>query len=191
MTSLVVLGLLSILAPQVVEAQQHPRGTYGEFRFAPGAGGRARFGAPGFGGFGAREFGGRGYGAPFGAAPYGRAPYPPGGYSPYPYGGQRYSAPPPYGGYGADRARAFGGGDWRDQQNEVRQAVRDGRHIPLGRAIDAVRQRMPGRELDAGLEPGPDGRAVYRLRWAASNGRRIDYLVDAATGAIVSEQGGR
>jgi hypothetical protein len=91
------------------------------------------------------------------------------------------------GGYG----RAFGGGDWRNQQNEVRQAVREGRHIPLGRAIDAVRQRSPGRELDAGLETGPGGRTMYRVRWAASDGRRIDYLVDAATGAIISTQGGR
>jgi uncharacterized membrane protein YkoI len=94
---------------------------------------------------------------------------------------------PAGGGYG----RPFGGGDWRNQQNEVRQAVREGRHIPLGRAIDAVRQRSPGRELDAGLETGPGGRTLYRVRWAASDGRRIDYLVDAATGAIISTQGGR
>jgi uncharacterized membrane protein YkoI len=70
----------------------------------------------------------------------------------------------------------------------VRRAVRDGRHVPLSQAIAAVRQRSPGHVLDAGMEAGPDGRALYRLRWATNDGRRIDYLVDAATGVIVGAQ---
>jgi hypothetical protein len=82
---------------------------------------------------------------------------------------------------------AYGGA----QQNEVRRAVRDGRHVPLSQAIAAVRQRSPGHVLDAGMEGGPDGRALYRLRWATNDGRRIDYLVDAASGAVVGVQGGR
>jgi uncharacterized membrane protein YkoI len=73
----------------------------------------------------------------------------------------------------------------------VRRAVRDGRHVPLGQAIAAVRQRMPGHVLDAAVQAGPDGRTLYRLRWATNDGRRIDYLVDAATGAVVGVQGGR
>jgi hypothetical protein len=215
MISLAAMGLLSSIAPLGAQAQDHSRGNAGGGRFAQGDGGRGRDGGRNFGGPGGRG----GYAQPpgggragFGGPGDGRAGYagPGGGWPgegrggyPGPYGG-RGDAPayptrpyppvyppaypqPPGGGYG----RAFGGGDWRDQQNEVRQAVRDGRHIPLGRAIDAVRQRSPGRELDAGLEPGPNGRTMYRVRWAASNGRRIDYLVDAATGAIVSTQGGR
>ncbi|MHB8286608.1 MAG: PepSY domain-containing protein [Caulobacteraceae bacterium] len=201
--------MLSSVAPQGAQAQDHARGGAGGGRFAQGDGGRGRDGGRNFGGGYGQPGGGRGgyfgqggapggwpgarlgpdgegregYPAPYGgreAAPaYATRPYPSSYPPPYPQ--------PPGGGYG----RPFGGGDWRNQQNEVRQAVRDGRHIPLGRAIDAVRQRSPGRELDAGLEPGPDGRTMYRVRWAASNGRRIDYLVDAATGAIVSTQGGR
>jgi len=218
--SLAAIGLLSSVAPLGAQAQDHARGAGGG-RFAQGDGGRGRDGGRNFGGYGQPGGGRGGYGGPppgggrggypgqgggpgagwgggrFGQDGEGRDGYP------APYGG-RGGAPayatrpypssyppaypqPPGGGYG----RAFGGGDWRDQQNEVRQAVRDGRHIPLGRAIDAVRQRSPGRELDAGLEPGPNGRTMYRVRWAANNGRRIDYLVDAATGAIVSTQGGR
>ena len=38
-----------------------------------------------------------------------------------------------------------------------------------------------GRVLDAGLE----GRN-YRVRWAAADGRRIDFIVDAETGQIIS-----
>jgi hypothetical protein len=120
--------------------------------------------------------------------------YTPNPYGPPPnaiYGGRPY--PPPYppapGGYGAYGA-GFGGG-WRMQQDEVRRAVRDGRHVPLSQAIAAVRQRSPGHMLDAGVEPGPEGRSLYRLRWATNDGRRVDYLVDAATGAVVGVQGGR
>ncbi len=46
-----------------------------------------------------------------------------------------------------------------------------------------------GRLLDAGLEPGPDGRPAYRVRWAAQGGQRIDFIVDAATGAILRRNG--
>jgi hypothetical protein len=129
-------------------------------------------------------------------APYGgqRPAYPITPYGPPPraiYGARPYSAPyppppgfygPPVGGFGAN---------WRAEQDEVRRAVRDGRHVPLSQAIAAVRQHSPGHVLDAGMEGGADGRALYRLRWATNDGRRIDYLVDAATGAVVGVQGGR
>ena len=52
-----------------------------------------------------------------------------------------------------------------------------------------IRRGTPGRLLDAGLEPGPDGRPAYRVRWAATGGRRIDFIVDAATGAIIGQSG--
>jgi len=127
----------------------------------------------------------------------GRAVYPPGPYGGPPppraiYPGRPYppvyppAYPPAYPPYGA----GFGG-NWRAQQDEVRRAVRDGRHVPLSQAIAAVRQRTPGHVLDAGMEPGSEGRTLYRLRWATNDGRRIDYLVDAATGAVVGVQGGR
>ena len=79
--------------------------------------------------------------------------------------------------------------DWQGQQDEARQAVREGRHVPLGQVLAAIRARTPGRQLDAGLERGPDGRPVYRVRWAGDNGRRIDYTVDAESGAILGAEG--
>jgi hypothetical protein len=81
------------------------------------------------------------------------------------------------------------GADWREQQNEARQKVKDGRHLPLDRVIESIRHKTPGRLLDTGIEQGPGGRSVYRVRWAAASGRRIDFLVDAQSGAIVSEEG--
>jgi uncharacterized membrane protein YkoI len=78
------------------------------------------------------------------------------------------------------------GADWREQQNEARAKVLEGRHVPLERVIAEIRRKTPGRLLDTGIEQGPDGRSVYRVRWAASSGRRIDFLVDAQSGAILS-----
>ena len=143
-------------------------------------------------GFGGGRFGfPRGAGAYRYGGPYGRYGYPPGygrGYPP------AYGAPPPR--YPAAPPRSFAppgapfAGNWRAQQNEVRQAVREGRNIPLNQAIEAVRRRVPGRELDAGLEAGPNGRPVYRLRWAGQDGRRQDYMVDAGTGAVLGAPAG-
>jgi len=78
------------------------------------------------------------------------------------------------------------GAGWRQQQNEAQQGVREGRFIPLPQVIQAIRQRVPGRQLDAGLEQGPGGRTVYRVRWASDDGRRIDFIVDAQSGQILS-----
>jgi uncharacterized membrane protein YkoI len=60
-----------------------------------------------------------------------------------------------------------------------------GHLIPLARVIEMIRRRSPGRQLDAGLEQQGE-RQVYRVRWMTSDGRRIDYIVDARTGAILS-----
>jgi uncharacterized membrane protein YkoI len=81
------------------------------------------------------------------------------------------------------------GAGWTTQQDEVRAGVTQRRFIPLGQAIDSIKRRAPGRELDAGLEQW-GGRAAYRVRWASPDGQRIDYIVDAESGAILSADGG-
>jgi uncharacterized membrane protein YkoI len=75
----------------------------------------------------------------------------------------------------------------QEQQDAVRQAVRQGQMAPLGRVIDNIERREPGRQLDTGIEYyGP--RQVYRVRWLTARGRRVDYFVDAATGQILGER---
>ena len=109
------------------------------------------------------------------------------------FGGQPAYAPQPYGarrGYPgvapAGRGPNSLGADWREQQEEARFGVNQGRLTPLSRVIDGIARRTPGRQLDSGIEYIGD-RAVYRVRWMTHDGRRIDYLVDAATGTIVGE----
>jgi uncharacterized membrane protein YkoI len=80
------------------------------------------------------------------------------------------------------------GAGWRQQQDEARRAVQSGRHVPLGRVLEQLRRRTPGKQLDVGLEQR-DGRQVYRVRWAAADGRRIDYIVDAESGAVLRADG--
>ena len=73
------------------------------------------------------------------------------------------------------------GADWRAQQDEARGGVQSGRLVPLSRVIEMISRRVPGRVLDAGLE----GRNC-RVRGATADGRRIDFIVDAETGQIIS-----
>ena len=82
------------------------------------------------------------------------------------------------------------GAGWRpDAQNQAREAVQRGRNVPLARVLRELERRTPGRHLDAGLELR-EGRQVYRVRWATADGRRIDYIVDAQTGAVLRAEGG-
>lgn len=73
------------------------------------------------------------------------------------------------------------GANWRARQDETRADVQSGQAIPLSRAIEIVGRRVPGRLLNAGREG-----ANYRIRWAAEDGRRIDFIVDSRTGQILS-----
>lgn len=82
------------------------------------------------------------------------------------------------------------GENWGPQQDQARHLVRSGRAVPLDQATAALARRIPGRLLDAGIEAGENGRQVYRIRWAAADGRRLDVIVDAATGAVLSQGGG-
>lgn len=88
---------------------------------------------------------------------------------------------------GRDRSDSLGS-NWRPQQDEARAGVRQGRMIPLESIAPRLNRRSPGRLLDAGIE-SRGGLPVYRVRWQAADGRRIDYLVDAATGMIIGADG--
>jgi hypothetical protein len=93
-----------------------------------------------------------------------------------PIGGPRYPAP---GGYGRPNGGVVIPG--RPGGAYGRPAGR----VPLDGVISQMHHRFPGgRMLDAGVE-NYGGREVYRVRWATGDGRRVDYLVDAQTGAIL------
>jgi hypothetical protein len=80
-----------------------------------------------------------------------------------------------------------GPGPWRGPQDMVRSEVRGGQMARLDFVIANLQKRTPGRQLDTTVE-FEDGRAVYRVRWITNHGRRIDYVVDAATGRYLGER---
>ena len=108
--------------------------------------------------------------------------------SAYPYGAYPAPSPPAYAPAPGYSANSLGPG-WAQQQNQARRGVREGGMRSLGGVVAQLKRSTPGRLLDAGIEPGPDGRPAYRVRWAAANGQRIDFIVDAATGQIIGRSG--
>lgn len=75
-------------------------------------------------------------------------------------------------------------------QDDARNAVREGRVMSLGQVLRRVQQRVPGRMLDASLaERG--GRPVYLIKMMTRDGNVAIVSADAATGNILSiRQGG-
>lgn len=75
-------------------------------------------------------------------------------------------------------------------QDHAREAVREGRVLPLGQVLARVQQRVPGRLLDANLvERG--GRSIYLIKMMTKDGNVAIVTADAASGNILGvRQGG-
>ncbi|MBO6797130.1 PepSY domain-containing protein [Maricaulis sp.] len=70
---------------------------------------------------------------------------------------------------------------------EARDARRQGDVVPAIRVISQVRQRYPRASvLDAELEGGSNPRYIVKI--LTEDGRRIDVVADARTGAILFER---
>lgn len=67
------------------------------------------------------------------------------------------------------------------QVQNRQQGQRGGQTISMEQAVAIVARRMPGRLLDA----SPMG-SNYRIVWLTNDGRRIDFVVDAGSGQILS-----
>jgi uncharacterized membrane protein YkoI len=68
----------------------------------------------------------------------------------------------------------------------ARDAVRQGRHMPFRDVLRAVQSQVPGFPRGQPiLQERGDGRAVYLLRWQTPDGRLLDLVVDAETGAVL------
>lgn len=73
----------------------------------------------------------------------------------------------------------------RAEQDRARDAVRGGQARPLGEIIAGVQNICPGTFLGASLQRQGQG-YLYRVRILRPSGRRITFLVDAGSGAIIS-----
>lgn len=93
------------------------------------------------------------------------------------------SAQPP----AQDPRPSYGAG--RGDQDEARNAVRGGRHVPLGQVIGMIGSRTPGRQLNTTMGD-QGGRPVYIVQWQTPDGRVMVFVVDAQNGQILSQRGG-
>ena len=89
------------------------------------------------------------------------------------------------------------GGDEGDRERRGGRRMDDGlmerppmRLVSLNQVIGQIQRSTPGRLLDASGPEGGVGRPVYRVRWQADSGQRIDFVIDAQSGAIIGRNGG-
>ena len=87
----------------------------------------------------------------------------------------------------AQGAPDYGAG--RRDQDEARDAVRGGRHVPLSQVIAQIAARTPGRQLNTTMGD-QGGRPAYFVQWQTPDNRVIIFVVDAQTGQIIGRQGG-
>lgn len=59
--------------------------------------------------------------------------------------------------------------------------------VSLREVVATLAKRAPGRLLEAHFEPGASGSEILRVRWLAATGRRIDFLIEPTTGAVLDQ----
>lgn len=71
--------------------------------------------------------------------------------------------------------------------NEARDAVEEGRHVPLRQILSQIEARYPGRMLGAELQRGNP--SIYVIDWLTPDGRKLTIRANAQTGAIIGVSG--
>lgn len=81
---------------------------------------------------------------------------------------------------------------WGDQfsPGQARDAVKEGRTVPLSRIFQSLKREYGGYQLGADLYSRDGGGAVYEIDWLTDDGRKVHVTVDAQTGAVLNRTGG-
>lgn len=77
----------------------------------------------------------------------------------------------------------------RTEQDQARDAVRDGRLVPLSQVLASLSARTPGEHLDTRFSETTDGRPVYLVTWRTPENRVVIFVVDARTGRVLDQRG--
>jgi len=73
---------------------------------------------------------------------------------------------------------------------QAREAVKDGRTVPLAEIKQRLQSRYGGSMTDADLYSRGGGNSEYVIKWIDRDGRRLIITVDAKTGRILQENRG-
>jgi len=76
-------------------------------------------------------------------------------------------------------------------QDDARRAVRSGEARPLSEILSGLSGRYPGRVLDADIAERGGGEWTYGIRLLDPRGRVVELDVDARSGRVLRERGGR
>jgi uncharacterized membrane protein YkoI len=81
---------------------------------------------------------------------------------------------------------------WGNQfsPGQARDAVKEGRTVPLSRIFQSLKREYGGYQLGADLYSKDSGGAVYEIDWLTDDGRKVHVTVDAETGAVLDRRGG-
>lgn len=81
---------------------------------------------------------------------------------------------------------------WGNQfsPGEARDAVKEGRTVPLSRIFQSLKRQYGGYQLGADLYSQESGGAVYEIDWLTEDGRKLHVTVDAQTGTVLDQRGG-
>jgi len=80
------------------------------------------------------------------------------------------------------------GAERADDAARARQAVREGRYVPLATVLDWIEARYHGRVIEVELEE-EDGRPTYEIEWLTPQGRVVEFEFDARTGELLEREG--
>jgi uncharacterized membrane protein YkoI len=81
---------------------------------------------------------------------------------------------------------------WGNQfsPGQAREAVKEGRTVPLSKIFQTLKREYGGYQLGADLYSRDAGGAVYEIDWLTEDGRKVHVIVDAQTGAVLERRGG-
>jgi uncharacterized membrane protein YkoI len=81
---------------------------------------------------------------------------------------------------------------WGNQfsPGQAREAVKEGRTVPLSKIFQTLKREYGGYQLGADLYSSDSGGAVYEIDWLTEDGRKVHVTVDAETGAVIDRRGG-
>ena len=81
---------------------------------------------------------------------------------------------------------------WANQfsPGQAREAVREGKTVPLSRIFQQLKREYGGYQLGAELYSRADGTTFYEIDWMTEDGRKAQFTVDAQSGRVINRPGG-
>lgn len=76
-----------------------------------------------------------------------------------------------------------------DDAARARQAVREGRYVPLSSLLDWIEARYHGRAIEVELEEEEGEPPTYEIEWLTPQGRVVEFEFDARTGELLEREG--